>query len=189
MFTWTHALAAGPLGRRMSDDDDILVPVACVSGAIIPDLSLIGQILCNWAHGRRGEEVAYPVSELLTQITHSIPLWVVGGAILLILCDRARRNREVKLNRLRAFLVGALVAHITVDAFTHKGMPMLPADYLWPWHFQLGSILGIWAYRLTPTFIPRWPEVVIDVGLILLIVWTEVLSGAFVHLKNYRRTA
>lgn len=139
MQTYTHLASAAAFAVLVAPHEPVM-QAAFVIGAIAPDLTLVPEFVADRLAGRGALVRKSRVTELASEIGHSVPLW----AVLTIVAFTLGWPVVVA-----AFLLGG-ISHQVIDLFTHgdPNINRVDATYIWPFPWRgLRGTRGIWDYR------------------------------------------
>jgi hypothetical protein len=129
-------------------------------------------MLVNIAGGRAGESHISSLSFTVTEVTHSLLLWLPLYALSWALGFLYVTGWWWIA---RPFTLGA-ISHIAVDMLTHgHGKNFQGGLYFWPRKWELGSKVGLWLYRdHAGIYIPK-PFELVCIVLLLGIIYRQTL--------------
>jgi membrane-bound metal-dependent hydrolase YbcI (DUF457 family) len=171
MQTYTHGFF-GMAGGALLFPNNPIVQIAFIAGSVAPDLVMIPKFVLDKVRGRPPMEEQSDTLMLLKNVSHSIPLWLVGLVVGWLY------QPSMLAMLLFACALGGLI-HPLIDRPTHCDPEYRDTEntYLWPLPFDLNDIkwLSLWEYRSRHGDLwPKWQEAV--VCLLLLLTWTTTVA-------------
>lgn len=166
MQTYTHLLIGGALGSILCPGN-YLLQGAIITGSIAPDLVMVPSFALAKLRGEQPMVNQGPMTILLKEISHSLPLtFLIIGALL------GLNVSGLFYGAIFAFTFGMMV-HIIIDILTHGKSTPWDADQSCIWPFQkmtgkLGTHFGIWDYRYGPGILRPKP---FEAGVCIACIW------------------
>lgn len=163
MYPYSHALIGGLVGVTLFPNQTG-PQLACAIAATLPDFVATPFHISRIFFKKDAAPLTREISHSLIQALSVLALWWEFGH---------------PSQLVTAGIVGWL-SHILIDALTHSNPEFSEHDasLLWPFDVKLGQAIGVWDYRHPFTkdiswlvFIPKLPEVLIDLSCVALLVY------------------
>lgn len=165
MQTYTH-LSVGCLLGALCFPRNHWAQAAFVAGSIAPDVVSAAKFALDKSHGIQPFSHESKGLLILTEISHSIPIWLFLGWLAQAACPWLLVKSLVN-----AFWLGDL-SHLAIDALTHANNKEWTVGMLWPIPGHLPGWIGVWEYRYGNGILrPKPVEAVILVLSALAALW------------------
>lgn len=172
MQTYTHA-AIGALVGTAVFPESYMAQLACVTGAVAPDVALAPKFALDKLRGKQAFAEQSQTDLLVKELSHSffvwLGLWLLGWWML-------PRTPWWPWAIFTGICLGGL-SHLVVDALTHCAPRFRDTDQglLWPFRTKLGGIVGVWEYRYDHgVLMPKPFEALVLVAATALTAWLHL---------------
>lgn len=165
--TYTHGLVGAVIGLKLFPDS-FAIQAVCAIGAMVPDCTIVPYYIRDISLGKHPCKEQGKIQQLVSEISHSLPLLVVFIAFTFFLRGIYQDNF---FKIILMFEIGVL-SHIVLDVLTHKNPNRkypIERSMMWPIKKAHLNAFAILDYRYDAGSVR--PKLLEIIAIVLLILW------------------